>query len=72
VRRPNLFIFLLIPFLAAFSFGQSPFPAGAASNLPRRSNTSRTVSLPLVFEANRGQADGGVDFIAQVRGTAQG
>jgi Beta-propeller repeat len=72
VRRSNLLIFLLIPFLAAFSFGQSPFPASAASNLPRRSNTSGTVSLPLVFEANRGQADGGVDFIAQVRGYRAG
>ena len=72
MRRSNLFFFLLIPFLAAFSFGQSPFPASAASKLARMSSTSRTVSLPLVFEANRGQADGGVDFIAQVRGYRAG
>jgi hypothetical protein len=71
VRRSNLFFFLFIPFLAAFSFGQSPFPAGAATNLPR-STTGRTVSLPLVIEANRGQADGGVDFVAQVRGYRAG
>jgi hypothetical protein len=72
VRRSNLFFFLLIPFLAAFSFGQSPLPAGAASNLPRMSSAGRTVSLPLVFEANRGQADGSVDFIAPVRSNRVG
>jgi hypothetical protein len=71
VRRSNLVFFLLIPFLA-LSLGQSRFPSGAASNVPRRSTTSGTVSLPLVFEANRGQADGGVDFIAQVRGYRAG
>jgi Beta-propeller repeat len=72
VRRPNLFFLLLIPFLAAFSLGQNLFPAGAANHVRRMSNTSRTVSLPLVFEANRGQADAGMDFVAQVRGYRAG
>jgi hypothetical protein len=66
VRR--VFPLFVVLFPALCSLAQNPSQAAAPASAQQTSNRRHSLGLPLAFEANRGQAAVGVDFVARGQG----
>jgi hypothetical protein len=64
--RPD-FLLVFVLFVVPYSLAQNPSNALVSSGV-QNSNHSHILGQPLAFEANRGQAPAGVDFVARGQG----